>query len=68
MPHALEALSRCPTRPSLPVSGKSSSTDPSPGPRGGSGGPQVEEMDLKSSLKRKQDGRKKGDPKKGKHK
>ena len=58
----LEALSRRPTRPSLPVSGKSSTTDPSPGES------EVEEMDLKSSLKRKQDGRKKGDPKKGKHK
>ncbi len=69
MPPALEALSRRPTRPTLAVSGKSSSADSSPGPPGGGGESDVVEMDSQSSLKRKQDvSRKKGDPKKGKHK
>ena len=57
MPAALEALARRPTRPSLPVSGK---TVPNPPP-------EADEMDAQSSLKRKQEiSRKKGDQKKGK--
>lgn len=67
MPPALDALARRPTRPSLPVGGKSSSADSSPGPPGG--GDECEgEMITQSSLKRKQEtARKKKDPKKGKH-
>ena len=69
MPPALEVLTSHPTRPTLPVSRKSSSGDSSPGPPGGGGESDVVEMDQQSSLKRKQDvSRKKGDPKKGKHK
>ena len=67
MPPALDALSRRPTRPSLPVSGKSSSADSSPAPPGG-GDESESEMVTQTSLKRKQEtARKKSDPKKGKH-
>ena len=67
LPPALDALNRRPTRPSLPVTGKSSAVDSSPGPPGGGDMPEID-MVTQSSLKRKQDtGRKKGDPKKGKH-
>lgn len=67
MPAALEAVTRRPTRPSLPVSGKSGTAGPSAPPPGG--GSASEEMDSQhSSLKRKQQtSRKKEDPKKGKH-
>lgn len=61
MPAALEALTRRPTRPTLPVSGRSSTSTPPPPP-------DEMDMDAQSSLKRKQaSGGKKGDPKKGKH-
>ena len=61
MPAALEALTRRPTRPSLPATGKSSTPSPSPDDP-------PDEMETQSSLKRKQlTSRKKGDPKKGKH-
>lgn len=61
MPAALEALTRRPTRPSLPVTSKPSAPSPSPDD-------QSDDMETHSSLKRKQlTSRKKGDPKKGKH-
>ena len=67
MPLALDALNRRPTRPSLPVTVKPGSTDSSPGPPGG-GDDSESEMITQTSLKRKQEsGRKKADPKKGKH-
>ena len=61
MPAALEALTRRPTRPSLPVSGKPNTPSSLPDE-------QSDDMDPQFSLKRKQQlSRKKGDPKKGKH-
>ena len=66
LPPALEALSRRPTRPSLPVAGRSASTDPPPAPP--DEGDEPEEMITQSSLKRKPEtARKTDDPKKGKH-
>lgn len=70
LPAALEALGRKPTRPSLPVSGrKSSSVDPPPPPPSHDRS-EPEDMDtlVYTSLKRKQELRaKKAGPKKGKH-
>ena len=67
MASVLDALNRHLTRPSLPVTRKSVSTDSSPGPSGG-GDESEPDMVTQTSLKHKQEvARKKGDPKKGKN-
>ena len=67
LPPALEAPSRRPTRPSLHIPGRSASRDPATPPDGGESS-ETEDMDIHSSLTRKQESRsKKGGPKKGKH-
>ena len=68
LPPALEALTRRPTRPALPVSKKPGAVDPPPPPPGADDDPDCDEMDTSFSLKRKQEQkRKKIAPKKGKH-
>ena len=69
LPPALGALSRRPTRPTLVTPRKPGSMDPPPPPPGVNvNDDELEDMDTHSSLKRKQElKRKKGGPKKGKH-